>query len=261
MIRAQAAACAVVVLAAVAGPKKKKSKTTSGWSWRLAGIALCAFFALGVITGLSQSGRVLAHRIAALLDRLPHSSRSEIIPAAYHTFFFRDRAAKFGRSPAAMTAQAPSEAIALIERHEGFFQIDSEGSLHGPVSPDDSPDLPVLSGSGVENAPPLHLVEYAGQLIRAEAILSAIISEMSVTSRGEMRLFLDRPHLVVLLAPGQFSLQLARTARVLEVWREHRELPAMVDMTIPNEAIVRPQAEDMERLNRADVRAGSSRPG
>lgn len=255
MIWAQAAACEVVVLVAVAGPKKKKGKTTSGWSWRLAGIALCAFFALGVITGLSQSGRVLAHRIAALLELLPHSNRSEIVPTAFHTFSLRDPAATFGRLTARMTAQAaPSEAIALIERPEGFFQIGSEGGLQGPVSPGDSPDLPVLSGSAVESATPLQLVEYARLLIRAEAILSAIISEMSVTSSGEMRLFLDRPHVLIVLAPGQFSLQLARAARVLELWREHGEMPAMVDMTIPNEAIVRLQAENMERLDRANAR-------
>jgi len=249
-------------LVAVAGPKRKRSKTGSGWSWRLAGIALCAFFALGVITGLSQSGRVLEHRIEALLDHLPHSSRSELIPAAYHTLFFKEpTAGKFGRSPAALTVSGPTEAIALVEHPDGFFQIDSEGGLRGPVSPADAADLPVLSGSGVENARALQLVEYAGQLIRAEAALSTIISEMHVTSSGEMYLFLDRPHLVIVLASGQFPLQLACAAKVLEVWRGHRELIGMLDMTIPGEAIVRPQAETMERLDRANASAGVSRPG
>jgi len=107
----------------------------------------------------------------------------------------------------------------------------------------------------------LQLVEYAGQLIRAEAVLSTIISEMHVTSSGEMYLFLDRPHLVIVLASGQFPLQLACAAKVLEVWRGHRELIGMLDMTIPGEAIVRPQAETMERLDRANASAGVSRPG
>jgi hypothetical protein len=251
-----------VVLVAVAGPKKKKSKPASGWSWRLAGIALCAFFALGVITGLSQSGRVLAQRIAALLDRLPHSGRSEQIPAPHHVLLFEHPpGAGFERSPAAMTGHAPSEAIALLERPNGFFQIDSNGGLRGPVSSAGGANLPVLSGSGVQNAPASQLVGYAGRLIRAEAVLSAIVSEMSVTSSGEMRLFLDRPHLVIALASGEFPLQLVRAARVLEVWREHRELTGMLDMTIPSEAIVRPQAEGMEQLNRARAHGGASRPG
>jgi hypothetical protein len=236
----------------VAGPNKKKRKTGSGWSWRLAGIALCAFFALGVITGLSQSGRVLAHRIEALLEHLPHSSRSALIPAAYHTYSFKEPATgRFGQLPVRLTVRAPAEAIALVEYPDGFFQIDSKGGLRGPVSPADTPDLPVLSGSGVENASAWQLVEYAGQLVRAEAALSVIISEMRLMSSGEMRLYLDRPHLVLAFTPGQFSLQLARAAKVLEVWRGRRQLIGMIDLTIPGEAIVRPQAETIERLDRA----------
>ena len=237
-------------LVAVAGSKKKKSKSGSGWSWRLAGIALCAFFALGVITGLSQSGRVLAQRIEALLERLPHSSRSELIPAAYHNFFFREATSeKFGRSPAALTP--PGEAIALVEHPDGFYQIDSEGDLLRADSPAANADLPVLSGNGIENARASQLVEYAGQLIRAETILSAIVSEMRVTSSGEKLLYLDRPHLVIACAPGQFPLQLTRAASVLEVWRGHRDLIGMIDTTIPGEVIVRPRPEAMERLDRA----------
>lgn len=245
---------------AVAGPKKKKSKSGSGWSWRLAGVALCAFFALGVITGLSQSGRALARRIEALLERLPHSSRSELIPAAYHNFFFKEpRTAKFGRASAALRVRAPAEAIALVERSNGLFQIDSAGGLLGPLSPADAGDLPILSGSGVENLAASQLVEYAGQLIRAEAILSAVISEMRVTPAGEMRLFLDQPHLMIALAPGQLPLQLARAATVLELWRGHRELIGTIDLTIPGEAILQPEAATMERLDRGRTGLGASR--
>ncbi|MBV8056603.1 MAG: cell division protein FtsQ [Deltaproteobacteria bacterium] len=247
---------------AVAGPKRKRSKTGSGWSWRLAGIALCAFFALGVITGLSQSGHILARRIEALLARLPHGNRSELIPAAYHTFLFKEPTArKFGWSSAALTARGPAAEIALIEYPDGFFQIDSKGGLRSMVSSADAADLPVISGSGVETADASQLVEYAGQLIRAEAALSAIISEMHVTPSGEMHLFLERPHLEIVLAPGQLPLQLARAARVLEVWRGRRELIGVLDMTISSEAIVRPQAETMKCLDRATASRGAGRPG
>jgi hypothetical protein len=245
---------------AVAGPKKKKSKSSSGWSWRLTGIALCAFFALGVITGLSQAGRVLARRIEALLECLPHSGRSELIPAAYRVFLFREPTAeKFARPRVAV--RSPTDTIALVEHPDGFYQIDSEGGLRGPVSPADTVDLPVLSGSGVENARAAQLVEYAGQLIRAEAALSAIISEMRVTSSGEVSLFLDRPHLVIALALGQFPLQLTRAARVLDVWRGHHELIGIIDMTTPGEAIVRPKAGTVERLDRVTATGAVSRPG
>jgi hypothetical protein len=226
----------------VAGSKKRKSKTANGWSWRLAGIALCAFFVLGVITGLSQSGRVLARRIGALLERLPLSNRAELIPTAYRTFLFREPIAeKSGRS-SLPPARSPADAIALVEHPDGFYQIDSQGGMRGPVSPADTGDLPVLSGSGVDNARAAQLVEYASRLIRAEATLSTIISEMRVTSSGEMYLFLDRWHLVIVFAPGQFPLQLSRAARVLDVWRGQRELIATIDMTTPCQAIVRPKA-------------------
>jgi hypothetical protein len=245
---------------AVAGPKRKKSKTGSGWSWRLAGIALCAFFALGVITGLSQSGRLLARRIEALLEHSPHSSHSALIPAAYHAFFFKEAAAaRFRRLPASLSARARTAAVALVEYPDGFFQIDGKGGLRGPVSPVDTPDLPVLSGDGVESASASQLVEDAGQLVRAEAALSVIISEMRLTSTGEMRLYLDRPQMEIVFAPGQFPMQLARAARVLEVWRGRRQLIGMIDLTIPGEAIVRPQAQRIERFDRAKA-AADARP-
>jgi hypothetical protein len=247
---------------AVAGPKRKKSKTGSGWSWRLAGIALCAFFALGVITGLSQSGRLLAHRIEALLEHSPHGSRSALIPAAYHAFFSKDAAvSRFGRLPASLSIRPRAEAVALVEYPDGLFQIDGKGGLRGPVSPANTPDLPILSGDGVESASASQLVEDAGQLVRAEAALSVIISEMRLTSNGEMRLYLDRPRLVIVFAPGQFPLQLARAARVLDIWRGRRQLIGMIDLTVPGEAIVRPSAQTMERLDGAKAVGDARRAG
>jgi len=246
----------------VAGRKKKKGKGGSGWSWRLAGIALCAFFALGLITGLSQAGRMLAHRIEALLRRLPHSGHSELLPAAYHTFFPTEQAAgSFEPSSAASRIRTPLGSIALIERADGFFQIDSAGGVHGPISPADTSDLPVLSGGAVEHASAARLVEYAAQLVRAEAILSVIVSEMRVAPSGEMRLFLDRSHLVITLAPGHLPLQLAQAARVLELWRGHRGFIGTIDMTIPGEAIVRPRAQMTEELRHANDDSGVSHRG
>jgi len=247
-------------LAAVAAAKKKRHKTGSGWSWRLAGIALCAFFVLGVITGLSWSGRALVRHLEVLLEHLPRSSRSELIPVAYHDIFSkREATLSFGRSRA--TVRVPSEAIALVEHPDGFYQIDSDGTLSGPVSPEDATDLPVISGSRLEYEQPAQLIEYAGQLIRAEATLSVIISELQVEPDGDLRLFLDRPHLVISLGPGQIPLQLARAARVLDVWRGHSELIGMIDMTIPGEAIVRPKGETVRRLEPANASGGVSQPG
>src|SRR5215472_9731838 len=111
---------------AVAAAKRKKRKTNSGWSWRLAGVALCAFFALGVITGLSQSGRLLARRLEALLQRLPHSTHSTLIPTAYRAFFLKQPRVE---GPDTLLAGSRIEAIALAEHPDGFYQIDGEGGL------------------------------------------------------------------------------------------------------------------------------------
>jgi cell division protein FtsQ len=232
------------VLVAAAGAKKKRIKSGSGWSWRLAGIALCAFFALGVLTGLSQSGRLLAQRIEALLQHLPHSSRSALISSAYRAFFIKQPTVEDFRSS---SASPLSEAIALIEHPDGFYALGSEGGLFGPVSSAGGVDIPVISGSGVEHASAAQLLEYTAELIRAEAVLAARISEMHVASSGEIRLYLDRPHLVVVLEPAGWVLQLARASKVLSLWRGHQQLIGIIDMTVPDEAIVRPKIQSLAR--------------
>jgi Cell division protein FtsQ len=233
----------------VAGSRKKKTKAGSGWTWRLAGIALCAFFVLGVITGLSQSGRVLARRIETLLQHLPHGQRSELIPTAYHALFSQELSDGQMLPSAAASLDKQNRALALIKRTDGFYEIDNKGVLLGPVSAGVGSDLPILSGSGVEHARASQLVEYAGELIRAEAVLAALVSEMLVTANDEIRLYLDRPQLVIVLSPQQFRLQLALAARVLELWPRQLELIGTVDMTIPGEAIVRPDPIEVDQLD------------
>jgi hypothetical protein len=235
---------------AVAGSKKKKSKSGSGWTWRLAGLALCAFFVLGVLTGLSQSGRMLARRIEALLHRLPHSSRSDLLPAAYQALFLNGSTVEDYRPRSASTIGEWTETIALVEHPGGFYQLDSTGRLAGPVAPDATFDLPILSGNGIENARPAQLLEYAGELIRAEAVLSAVVSELRITAGDEIRLYLVRPHLAIVLASGHLPLQLARAARVLQIFQGHRQFSATIDMTIPGEAVVRPKAQTIDGQER-----------
>jgi hypothetical protein len=235
-----------------AGSKKKKNQSGSGWTWRLAGIALCVFFALGVITGLSQSGRIFARRLQSLLRCLPHSSRSELIPTAYRAFLLKDLSTdERGQSSPETGVRARTDTIALLQRPDGLYQLDSWGRVSGPVPSADTADVPILSGDGVENAPASQLLDYASEIVRAEAILSAIISEMQVMSSGDVRIYLDRPRLMIVLAGSQYALQLARAARVLEVWRRHSDLIGMLDMTIPDEAIVSPKSETIQHLDRA----------
>ena len=83
-------------------------------------------------------------------------------------------------------------AIALVERHDGFYQLFSGGELRGPVSPGKQGDLPVLSGDALDNARGSQMVDYTALLVRAETQLSEIISEMRVGDDGTGSLFLER---------------------------------------------------------------------
>jgi hypothetical protein len=213
----------------VAAVRKKKNKREAGWSWRLAGIALCAFFALGMVTGLSRAGRVFAVRLASLLNFLPHRAHSALLPAEYLRRWL----------PPAVAPSAAGTAVALVERADGFHTVDNQGVLRGPILPAWQGDLPVLSGAGVANAPAARLLECAGVLIRAEAELAEIISEMQVGTDGQVTLFLDQPGIEINLDLDNSMIEITRAARVLALWRQHRHLITAIDMTTPGQAVVR----------------------
>lgn len=242
-----------MVAAAVA--KKKKSRKGAGWSWRLAGIALCAFFALGVITGLSRAGRLFAVRVEAVLPLWTHLGRSALVPDTYGG----------DARPTPRVARKLVASVALVERNDGFYTLDSAGDLHGPVSPAMQGDLPVLSGLAVENAPPAQLLEDAATLVRAEAALSEMVSELRTDGDGVGTVFLDHPHFPILFTLDDASLEFARSAQVLRLWRGHQELIASLDMTVSGQAIVRLKPGVLEKVKHAagvrkPVVATSARP-
>jgi hypothetical protein len=207
----------------VAAAKRKKSKKTSDWSWRLAGIALCAFFALGVITGLSRSGRSLASRVETLLRMLPLTSRSALMP----------------NLPIPLISRGNAGAIALIKRTDGFYALDSDGSLRGPIAPTTEGDLPIVSGASILSASGEQLVSYVSLLVRSEATLGLTISEMRVDSDEIATLYLERPAVQITIDIVQAPDEIAHSMRILDLWRNHAEMLAAVDMTVPGQAIVR----------------------
>jgi hypothetical protein len=208
---------------AVAAAKKKKAAKGSGWSWRLAGFALCAFFALGVATGLSGGGHELARRVTGLLHLAPRVFRYTASPTGL-------------ASP--MIQSSPGNAIALVERGDGFYALDSAGGLRGPVSPEAENDMPILSGAAMAGASSGQILDYASILVRAEARLGAAISEMRCESDDGGVLYLDRPALSITIDFADASVELERANRILALWRGHRELLVAVDMTVPGQAVV-----------------------
>jgi len=219
----------------VAAAKNKKAKKGSEWSWRLAGVALCAFFSLGVATGLSGSGRLVSDR-AQLLMRLGSLIKRSSFSTA---------------SPAPQAPRPTSNAVAMVKRADGFYSLDAAGELRGPVSPTAEGDMPILSGATISNANGDRLVDYASVLVRSEAALGAEISEMRVDHEGEAVLYLDRPAIPITIDLDHPETEIAEANRILTIWRGHHDLIAALDMTVPGQGVARLRPAAFEAIKRA----------
>ncbi len=216
----------------VAKRAKGTAATNSwGWSGKALGLVLCAFFVLGMATGLSQAGRALAARMRVALISYWTEVAGTFAP-------WRDRAAQ-----SALLAPAPrpaaGDAVALVERHDGFYTLLAGGELRGPVEPARAGDLPILSGAAVQTARAQDLVRYAATLVRSEVALSGLVSEMRLDDDGTVSLFFDRSRTELRLDLADAPAQLKRATEVLGQWRGHEQLVAMIDMTTPGQAVMR----------------------
>jgi hypothetical protein len=212
------------------------------------GLVLCAFFVLGVMTGFSATGRALASRVSdfvySFTGRFSHSHS----PAGRIDEWFDDTLSwaegHFHVNLSALRrrhayARPAGGAIALVERQDGFYALFADGELIGPVSPAAADDLPILSGKRVENARGGELVEFAAVMVRAEAQLSHLVSEMNVNDDGTASLYLDRARTVVMIDLGAEPLEIRRAAEILSRWHERESMIAGIDMTTPGQAVVR----------------------
>ncbi len=213
----------------------------------MAGLLLCAFFVLGMMTGFSGPGRAMLARAALAVRHWKERARDEVAPlGALAGYVGQDIVpARFARYDGHIRPRLASGGasrflpVALVERSDGFYTLSAEQGLVGPVSPASQPDIPILSGSAVENAPPAELVRYAAIMVRAEAGLSKLVSEMHVSSDGTAALFLDRMRTEIRIDLRREPVEIGRAAEVLNRWRDREALVAMVDMTTPGLAVLR----------------------
>ena len=221
---------------AVAKRSKGAAAARSSWGWssKALGLVLCAFFVLGMATGLSQAGRALAARARITL--------ALYWAEAAGTFTqWRDRTTESAMLvPLARPAQG--DAVALVERHDGFYALFAEGELRGPVQASRAGDLPILSGAAVQTAGAQDLVRYAAALVRSEVALSGLVSEMRLDADGTVALFFDGSHTELRVDLDDAPAQLKRATEVLGQWRGHEQQIAMVDMTTPGQAVMRLRA-------------------
>ena len=241
--------------------RRRSDKAAAGWHPRTAGLVLCAFFILGMMTGFSANGRALVLRVAALVSQIEKRFAKSTASAPARDAIalvlagFDDLAARAGivrpREQAPPTEPAPGNAIAMVERHDGFYALLTNGELRGPVSPNAEGDLPILSGSALENAHGGAMVEDAALLVRAEAELSEVVSEMNVGDDGTASLFLEGSRTEVMIDLGQASAEVARANEVLLKWRGRERMIAAIDMTTPGQAVVRLRGVDSALPRRA----------
>ena len=223
----------------------------------MGGLVVCAFFALGVMTGFSTTGRVVTLRASATLnsyrDQIIDSLAPARIAAASYSAVLVEWAGRTGvyrrasHRPGAAEISAGNMregAIAIVERRDGFYELFSGGELRGPVSPGGQGDLPVLSGSALDKARGTQMVDYAAALVRAETQLSEIISEMRVNSDATASLFLERERTEVVIDLDRATTELQRAIKVRQQWQGRENLIAALDMTTPGQAVVRLHAGD-----------------
>jgi hypothetical protein len=225
------------------------------------GLVLCAFFILGVMTGFSSRGREATLRISRFFSSFAaHLSQ---------TVAHRDGAvADFGSAlrslgidnglgsrPAGgqVAAAGQDGAIAMVERGPDFYSLYATGELRGPVSPGAQDDLPILSGPGAQDARGAALVDWTAVLVRSEADLSHLISEMSIGDDGTAALYLDQTRTEILIDVDNAPLEVARAAEVLRRWRGRERMIEAIDVTTPGQAVVRLAGVDASVLGRGEA--------
>jgi len=240
----------------------------------MGGLVICAFFALGVMTGFSTTGRAVALRASASLTLYRNQILASLAPARTTVSNYSAvlvqwagragiyRQAGHGAGAAEISAgNVRDGAIAIVERHDGFYELFSGGELRGPVSIGMQGDLPVLSGDALDNARGTQMVDYAAVLVRAETQLSEIISEMHVGDDGTASLFLERERTEVVIDLDRATTEIQRAIKVRQQWQGRENLIAALDLTTPGFAVVRLHAaESAHSKHKSGLRKVSFKP-
>lgn len=208
--------------------RRRKSKKSEFWGRRLGGVVILAFFIFGMVAGVSAPGHALFERLERSGAILRTRVEATIGPLAVLWTGRSARTVAIGGTP-----------IVLVERWNGFYTLSEPGELTGPILPGAQGDLPILSGPAVASATAEELMEYATLLVRAEANLSVMVSEMRVDRDGVATLYLNRTPAEIAIDADAAPLELRRAAEVLDRWHGHEGLIAVLDMTTPAQAIVR----------------------
>jgi hypothetical protein len=230
----------------------RRSGEKTGWQPRTAGVVICAFFVLGVMTGFSTTGHQITMRAVSSVTAFTDSIAATMHPASdammRSSSAIRDRLrdSKFldaairllGRAPIVKLTETETPPIAMVRRGNDFYSLAEDGGLTGPIDPRTQVDLPILSGS-IDDASRVQMIAYAGVLVRAETILSQLVSEMRVHDDGTATLCLERERTELTIDLDNVPRELARSIDVMKQLSGREQMIAALDMTMPGEAIVK----------------------
>ncbi len=230
----------------------RRSGEKTGWQPRTAGVVICAFFVLGVMTGFSATGHQITMRTVSSVTDFTNSIAATLHPGREaimrSSAAIRDRLrdSKFfdaairllGRAPIVKLTETETPPIAMVRRGTDFYALGEDGGLTGPIDPRTQVDLPILSGA-VDDASRVQMIAYAGVLVRAETLLSKLVSEMRVHDDGTATLCLERERTELTIDLDNVPHELSRSVEVMKQLSGREQMVAALDMTMPDEAIVR----------------------
>jgi len=226
--------------------RRKRKNGVTGWSRRLAGVVLVAFFGLGYFAGLGSTTHLVTRRALDVAARYRSRLRTE---SALIWRFPAPRAEPPPRAP--VHSGGP---VAIVERRDGFYALYEWGELRGPISAGTEDNLPIISGAPLEGARAADLISYARILVGAEGVLGEMVSELRLEGDGEASLFLDRSRTEVALDLDHAPLELERAGRVLRRWRGREAEIALLDMTTPGQAVMRLRSHAFANATRGSDR-------
>jgi hypothetical protein len=230
----------------------RRSGEKTGWHPRTAGMVICAFFAMGVMTGFSPTGHAITLRAADSLASYASTVSGALAPARAsithvsasvgawmdHSGFLNDAMRKLHQRAIVHEAPPISPPIAIVRRGDDFYTLTDDGALRGPIAIREQGDLPILSGAP-EDAKGNDLLEDAAVLVRTETTLSQLISEMRVNNDGTATLCLERQRTELTIDLSNVPHELDRVQQVMKQMSGREQMIAALDMTTPGEAVVR----------------------
>lgn len=140
--------------------------------------------------------------------------------------------------------------IAIVRFDELYF-VDRRGHILGPLGPDDSRDLPIITGleEGADRAFAPVALPRTAQLLRWCERRGCIedMSEVHVDREDGVTMFPMTANVAVELGWGHWSEKLRRSARVFAAWEGQLDRLASIDLSFAEMVVVRLREESPPR--------------